>query len=62
MTGRIGHSWRSTTAPAEELSRAVCDRCKAARRITRESMRIEFSRDGVTWGDHVACEPKAVQP
>ena len=54
-TGYVGHVWRHVTAPVGEVSRAVCDRCKGSRRIARIGDPVEFSRDGVTWGDRFEC-------
>ena len=54
-TGYVGHVWAGVTAPVGEAARAVCTRCKGARRVRGVGLGVEFSRDGVTWGDRFPC-------
>jgi hypothetical protein len=51
----VGHVWAGVTAPVGEVARAVCTRCKGARRVRGVGLGVEFSRDGVTWGDRFPC-------
>lgn len=57
-TGYVGHVWVGVTAPAGEPDRAVCTRCKAARRVQRIGAPVEYSRDGIEWGARFACAPQ----
>lgn len=54
-TGYVGHVWSHVTAPVGEASRAVCTRCRGSRRVVSAASGVEFSRDGVTWGERFAC-------
>ena len=60
-TGYVGHVWAGVPALAGEHSRAVCSRCRGVRRArpsessTGPAHVVEFSRDGIAWGDRFAC-------
>lgn len=55
VTGYVGHVWEHVTAPDGEVCRASCTRCKGARRVRGVGLGVEFSRDGITWGDRFPC-------
>lgn len=56
-TGYVGHVWAGVPALSGEHSRAACSRCRGIRRTRHDGVtyRVEFSRDGVTWGDRFEC-------
>lgn len=60
-TGYVGHVWAGVPALPGEHSRAVCSRCRGVRRARPSETTggpahvVEFSRDGIVWGDRFAC-------
>jgi len=62
-TGYVGHVWAGVPALAGEHSRAVCNRCQGVRhaRPVVGGHIVEFSRDGIVWGEHFACAGSPAQ-